>query len=192
MQSGKRGPKSTKHVAFAPQVVDNDHDASESRASMSSQVLPPNNYGTCINTSIPIQGDSLPSPESPKSSKSSKLGRIMVAILAVLLSLASLTFASYRSKRFVSSSPHPIGRNDSNDGIHLVIGPRCGSLNGSFTDVNAGLPDLHTFDTIISFGDSYSKLYAIYDNIILIIFFSFVYKPILEAVEMVLNLRPLF
>ncbi|KIJ53496.1 carbohydrate esterase family 16 protein [Sphaerobolus stellatus SS14] len=80
----------------------------------------------------------------------------MVAVFAVLLSLSSLVFASYRSRLVADPLPHPIGRNDNNDGIHLAIGPRCGSLNGSFADVNAGLPDLHAFDTIVSFGDSYT------------------------------------
>lgn len=43
-----------------------------------------------------------------------------------------------------------------NDGISLAIGPTCGSFNGSFADVNGGIKPGH-YDTIVSFGDSYSK-----------------------------------
>ncbi|KAG9092104.1 hypothetical protein FS749_015999 [Ceratobasidium sp. UAMH 11750] len=46
-----------------------------------------------------------------------------------------------------------------NDGIHLAIGPTCGlpSTNGSVADVNAGLGQLGTFKTIVSFGDSFTS-----------------------------------
>ncbi|KAG8689611.1 hypothetical protein FRC08_010873 [Ceratobasidium sp. 394] len=46
-----------------------------------------------------------------------------------------------------------------NDGIHLAISPTCGlpSTNGSVADVNAGLGQLGTFKTIVSFGDSFTS-----------------------------------
>ncbi|KZV95767.1 carbohydrate esterase family 16 protein [Exidia glandulosa HHB12029] len=43
-----------------------------------------------------------------------------------------------------------------NDGIHLAIGPHCGTADGAPMDVNTGLADLKTFSTIVSFGDSYT------------------------------------
>ncbi|KDQ32649.1 carbohydrate esterase family 16 protein [Pleurotus ostreatus PC15] len=42
-----------------------------------------------------------------------------------------------------------------NDGVHLAIGPRCGSLGGSFADVSAGVV-LRNYRTIVAFGDSYT------------------------------------
>ncbi|KAG8757950.1 hypothetical protein FRC11_004175, partial [Ceratobasidium sp. 423] len=46
-----------------------------------------------------------------------------------------------------------------NDGIHLAIGPTCGapSINGSVVDVNAGLYALSKYQTIVSFGDSFTS-----------------------------------
>ncbi|KAF8055358.1 carbohydrate esterase family 16 protein [Lyophyllum atratum] len=44
---------------------------------------------------------------------------------------------------------------DNNDGIHLVVKPRCGALSGTTADVNAGLRP-HQFKTIVAFGDSYT------------------------------------
>ncbi|KAG8743446.1 hypothetical protein FRC10_012025 [Ceratobasidium sp. 414] len=58
-------------------------------------------------------------------------------------------------------APPHVARQDAtyNDGIHLAIGPTCGtpSTNGSVADVNAGLGQLSTFKTIVSFGDSYTS-----------------------------------
>ncbi len=42
-------------------------------------------------------------------------------------------------------------RRDRNDGIHLAVGPHCGTLNGSVSDINAGVNPSH-FKTIVSFG----------------------------------------
>ena len=50
------------------------------------------------------------------------------------------------------------GIDNTNDGIHLVIGPNCGKLSNNFSDVNAGLEDLASYKTIVSFGDSYSNI----------------------------------
>ena len=47
----------------------------------------------------------------------------------------------------------PLQRNDDNDSIRLAIGPQCGRLSGSVSDVNAGV-DLSTIKTIVSFGVS--------------------------------------
>ncbi|KAH7921926.1 carbohydrate esterase family 16 protein [Leucogyrophana mollusca] len=46
-------------------------------------------------------------------------------------------------------------RQGPNDGIHLAVGPQCGPLGGTVSDVNAGL-DLSKYKTIVSFGDSYT------------------------------------
>ncbi|KAF8079160.1 carbohydrate esterase family 16 protein [Lyophyllum atratum] len=40
--------------------------------------------------------------------------------------------------------------------VHLAVKPKCGTLEGAPADVNAGLPPLNTFKTIVSFGDAYS------------------------------------
>ena len=47
----------------------------------------------------------------------------------------------------------PLQRNDGNDSIRLAVGPQCGRLSGSVSDVNAGV-DLSTIKTIVSFGVS--------------------------------------
>ncbi|KAF5376713.1 hypothetical protein D9615_007794 [Tricholomella constricta] len=49
----------------------------------------------------------------------------------------------------------PLASRDDNDGIHLAVSPRCGALNGTTADVNAGLRP-RQFKTIVSFGDSYT------------------------------------
>ncbi|KAG8740130.1 hypothetical protein FRC12_016104 [Ceratobasidium sp. 428] len=59
-----------------------------------------------------------------------------------------------------SAAPHTARRSTTyNDGIHLAIGPTCGipSANGSTADVNAGLGELSTFKTIVSFGDAFTS-----------------------------------
>ncbi|KAG8914573.1 hypothetical protein FRC01_004004, partial [Tulasnella sp. 417] len=57
-----------------------------------------------------------------------------------------------------ASSALLIKRDDAerNDGIHLAIGPHCGSAKGNATDVNEGLRTLTTYKTVVSFGDSYT------------------------------------
>lgn len=41
--------------------------------------------------------------------------------------------------------------------VHLAVKPKCGTLSsGVPADVNAGLPPLNTFKTIVSFGDAYT------------------------------------
>lgn len=40
---------------------------------------------------------------------------------------------------------------DRNDGIHLAVSPKCGSLSGSTSDANAGI-ELGRYKTIVSFG----------------------------------------
>lgn len=42
-----------------------------------------------------------------------------------------------------------------NDGIHLVVSPRCGPLSGTVSDFNAGI-NLPQFKTIVAFGDSFT------------------------------------
>ncbi|KAG9044848.1 hypothetical protein FS837_007405 [Tulasnella sp. UAMH 9824] len=65
---------------------------------------------------------------------------------------------SSRSVLFVAfvaaSSALLIKRDDAerNDGIHLAIGPHCGSAKGNATDVNEGLRTLTTYKTVVSFG----------------------------------------
>ncbi|KAG8724279.1 hypothetical protein FRC09_020489 [Ceratobasidium sp. 395] len=46
-----------------------------------------------------------------------------------------------------------------NDGITLAISPTCGKLStsGNTADVNAGLLDIKSYKTIVSFGDSYTS-----------------------------------
>ena len=39
-----------------------------------------------------------------------------------------------------------------NDGVHLAIGPSCGSAKENVTDVNEGLRTVTTYKTIVSFG----------------------------------------
>lgn len=63
--------------------------------------------------------------------------------------LQVLILALYSSVVFATTAPV-------NDGIHLAIGPNCGSLAGNFSDVNSGLHRPDFYDTIVSFGDSYS------------------------------------
>ena len=41
-----------------------------------------------------------------------------------------------------------------NDGIHLAVGPKCGSLSGAPADVNAGLLPLKSYKTLVTFGVS--------------------------------------
>jgi phospholipase/lecithinase/hemolysin len=43
-----------------------------------------------------------------------------------------------------------------NSGIHLAVGPKCGTLTGTPVDVNAGLLPLKSYKTLVTFGDSYT------------------------------------
>ncbi|VDB84721.1 unnamed protein product [Peniophora sp. CBMAI 1063] len=67
------------------------------------------------------------------------LRSLIVAWFAVLLGRAT-------------STEHTSG---DNDGIHLAVHPTCGRFGGNFTDANAGV-NLSRFETIVSFGDSYT------------------------------------
>lgn len=60
----------------------------------------------------------------------------------ILLAAAALGVATLSAKRI------------RNDGIHLAIGPRCGTAGGPAMDVNEGLLALTTYTTIVSFGVS--------------------------------------
>lgn len=51
----------------------------------------------------------------------------------------------------VEASPILTWDGNYNDGIHLAVSPKCGSLSGTVTDVNAGV-ELFKIDTIVSFG----------------------------------------
>ncbi|CAA7263438.1 unnamed protein product [Cyclocybe aegerita] len=62
-----------------------------------------------------------------------------------------LTFVTAVSSAFLT----PRAEDPRNDGIHLAVEPRCGSLSGSTADVNAGLiPE--RFKIVVAFGDSYT------------------------------------
>ena len=56
-----------------------------------------------------------------------------------ILTLATSVSATTRSRRGY------------NDGIHLAVGPQCGSLPGAAADMNAGL-NINQYKTIVSFG----------------------------------------
>jgi len=72
-----------------------------------------------------------------------------------LLTLAGLQCALARPAGN-SQTSMLLARNDSrNDGIHLAVDPRCGSLGGTTADLNAGL-NPGNIRTIVSFGDSYT------------------------------------
>ncbi|KIJ37179.1 carbohydrate esterase family 16 protein [Sphaerobolus stellatus SS14] len=45
-----------------------------------------------------------------------------------------------------------------NDGIHLAVSPKCGTLTATSApaDVNAGLLALSSYKTLVTFGDSYT------------------------------------
>jgi hypothetical protein len=79
---------------------------------------------------------------------------LLVFILALCLSFV-----------FAVSFPWQSGGNDTNNGIHLAIGPNCGSLNGLFSDVNSGLLAFDSYKTIVSFGDSYSNILTLFYTI---------------------------
>ncbi|KAG6806578.1 hypothetical protein H0H93_002763, partial [Arthromyces matolae] len=64
--------------------------------------------------------------------------------ILVFLSLCTFASAHYTPKA-----------REYNDGIHLAVDVRCGSLFGNPSDVNAGIDPL-AIKTIVSFGDSYS------------------------------------
>ncbi|KAG8915608.1 hypothetical protein FRC01_003576 [Tulasnella sp. 417] len=71
-----------------------------------------------------------------------------------MVSSRSILFAAF----VTASSALLIKRDDAlrNDGIHLAIGPHCGSAKANATDVNEGLRTLTTYKTIVAFGDSYT------------------------------------
>ena len=62
-----------------------------------------------------------------------------------MVSSHSILFAA-----FVSASAALLVKHDDaerNDGIHLAVGPHCGSAKGNATDVNEGLRTLTTYTT---------------------------------------------
>ncbi|KIO31733.1 carbohydrate esterase family 16 protein [Tulasnella calospora MUT 4182] len=71
-----------------------------------------------------------------------------------MVSSRSILLAAFAA----ASSALLIKRDDAerNDGIHLAVGPHCGSAKGNATDVNEGLRTLTTYKTVVSFGDSYT------------------------------------
>ncbi|KAI5990304.1 hypothetical protein F5J12DRAFT_863153 [Pisolithus orientalis] len=79
-------------------------------------------------------------------------------IVPVTLLYPALTFYGFQSTLF-EAFRHILrprfypGTNDTS--VHLAVHPRCGSLTGNFSDVNAGL-DMRRYKTIVSFGDSYT------------------------------------
>ena len=72
----------------------------------------------------------------------------MQAVLVLLSALVA----------FISVEASPILTWDGNynDGIHLAVSPKCGSLSGTVTDVNAGV-ELFKMDTIVSFGVGFGR-----------------------------------
>ncbi|KAG8999608.1 hypothetical protein FRB90_012033 [Tulasnella sp. 427] len=81
----------------------------------------------------------------------------MVSSRSILL---AVSFVSASTALFVKRD----NSTERNDGIHLAVGPHCGSAKGNATDVNEGLRTLTTYTTIVSFGDHHSKFrYAYVD-----------------------------
>lgn len=76
--------------------------------------------------------------------------------------------------------PRRSGGIDTNDGIHLAIGPNCGSLGGKFSDINSGLLDIISYKTIVSFGDSYGTV--IFNAVLLAVYAD--YMPIILVCEL--------
>jgi hypothetical protein len=68
--------------------------------------------------------------------------------LLLLTSLHLSASANGTNKPFLFDQP------PYNDGIHLAITPSCGNLEGNATDINAGIPPLESFKTIVAFGVS--------------------------------------
>ena len=66
---------------------------------------------------------------------------VMLILSCFVVSIAPLSLAT----------PFWDRQADYNDGVHLAVSPKCGTLGGNFTDVNAGI-DLHKIKTIVSFG----------------------------------------
>ncbi|GLB43573.1 putative DASH complex subunit Ask1 [Lyophyllum shimeji] len=57
----------------------------------------------------------------------------------------------------ISIASAAVVKRDTLSNVHLAVNPNCGTLSsGVPADVNAGLPHLNTFKTIVSFGDAYS------------------------------------
>lgn len=70
--------------------------------------------------------------------------RAVSALLLLLSASGALALPSTLLRRADNSTR--------NDGIHLAIGPTCGSKYGNATDINEGLRTLTTYKTIVSFG----------------------------------------
>jgi hypothetical protein len=74
----------------------------------------------------------------------------MLHAVSALLLLLSASYAL----ALPSTTAPVLRRVDStrNNGIHLAIGPTCGSKGGNATNINEGLRTLGTYKTIVSFG----------------------------------------
>jgi hypothetical protein len=103
----------------------------------------PNGAGTHINES---------SAQYSIEEVSGRLRRAELMLFAFVLALC-LSFV------LGTVFPRQVGGNGTNDGIHLAIGPNCGSLSGKFSDVNSRLLEPNLYKTIVSFGDSYSNIF---------------------------------
>ncbi|KAL1691942.1 hypothetical protein GGG16DRAFT_102132 [Schizophyllum commune] len=73
---------------------------------------------------------------------------MVVLSATALLAHAALVFAARLEQGVLSVR-------ERNDGIHLAVGPSCGSLTGTVSDVNAGI-DTSKIKTVVAFGDSYT------------------------------------
>lgn len=93
-----------------------------------------------------------------KQSSSQPIELVSDRISRAELMLFAFILALCWSFVFAATFPRQSGGNGTNDGIHLAIGPNCGSLSGQFSDVNSGLLDPNFYKTIVSFGDSYSNV----------------------------------
>lgn len=71
-----------------------------------------------------------------------------------MLSLTACTVLSSAAIAYARRQNNLFHR-ERNDGIHLALGPSCGTLTGTVADVNAGI-DPDKFKTIVAFGDSYT------------------------------------
>lgn len=83
----------------------------------------------------------------------SRLEDVIFPRLISKLNLSKLSFLKYLLVGSTLSSLLNHGDSSSrNSGIHLAVGPVCGKLSGSTADVNAGIPPMVAFETVVSFG----------------------------------------
>lgn len=142
MWAGKRSTTATGHVALDRNVEEESFNALFD-SDRTRQILPLSfGVGPGIKQSA--------SPSVKEVSRSIPRTEFMLLVLSLALCLSFMLAAAV--------GPRQSSGNDTNDGIHLAIGPDCGSLSGKFSDVNSGLLDPRAYKTIVSFGDSYSEL----------------------------------